>query len=69
MGHAAVAAKYCGVYRRALDLLGDPKLRIFAPLFAMFPEDVPVPREIEDFFAAQSERIARVHVVESAHEW
>jgi hypothetical protein len=61
----ALAAKYCGVSRRSFDLLEDPKQRIFA----MFPGDVPVPREIDDFFAAQNERVARVHVVESTHEW
>jgi predicted anti-sigma-YlaC factor YlaD len=69
MGHAKVTQMYSGVYSKALQLLEDPKFRIFAPVLAMFPDDRPVPPEIDEFLEAQGDRIARVHVVESAHEW
>jgi hypothetical protein len=67
--HQRVTALYEGVHRKALELLEDPKFRIFAPVLAMFPEDVPVPPEIDEFLAVQRDQILRVHVVESAHEW
>jgi hypothetical protein len=69
MGHERLMERYTGVYRRALELLTVPKLRIFAPMFAMFPEDVPVPGVIEEFLRENEEKIVRLHVVDEYHEW
>jgi hypothetical protein len=61
--------RFSGVYRRALELLEDPKLRMFAPVLALFPEDVPVPPELARFFEDSAGRITCVHEREVAHEW
>jgi hypothetical protein len=68
-GHANVISRYTGAYKRAIELLGHPKLRVFAPILAMFPEDVPVPSEIEAFFDANLEKIQRTFSLEAEHEW
>jgi hypothetical protein len=69
LGHAEWTAKYTGVYRRALELLNDPRLRVFAPVLAMFADDVPVPAEVEAFFQQNVDRIERFYTLDSAHEW
>jgi hypothetical protein len=65
----ALAGKYKGVYRKALDLLGDAKLRVFAPMLAMFPDDAPVPAQILSFFDQIRDKITRTHKPDTEHEW
>jgi hypothetical protein len=67
--HTRLMEKYHGVHRRALELLNIPKLRIFAPMFALFPEDIPVPEAIEEFFRESEARIQRTHAIDAYHEW
>jgi hypothetical protein len=68
-GFAEIAAKYAGVYRRALEMLGDPKLRIFAPVLAMFPDDVQVPPQLDAFIEQNRDKIQRAYALEAEHEW
>jgi hypothetical protein len=67
--HCEVSEKYTGVFRRALEFLEHPKLRIFSPILAMFPEDVPMPPVFDAFLAENAGKIQRMHQTESAHEW
>jgi hypothetical protein len=69
MGHARFAAGFQGVHKRALELLSVPKFRIFAPMLALFPEDIPVPEAIETFFVEHEDKIQRLHVQDQYHEW
>jgi hypothetical protein len=69
LGHQGLRERFRGVYNRALELLDDPKLRIFSPVLAMFAEDTPVPAELETFFVENTDRIQRAYEAEAAHEW
>jgi hypothetical protein len=69
LGHTDLMAQYTGVHRRAFELLDDPKLRVFAPILAMFPEDVPVPSYMETFLQESIDKIQRGYSLEAEHEW
>jgi hypothetical protein len=69
MGHEKLIEKYKGVHRRALEMLSDPKFRVFAPMFALFPEDVEVPAAVEEFLRETAGRVQRIDVVDQCHSW
>ena len=67
--HPEIIQLYRGVHRIALEYLNNPKLRIFAPMFALSAQDVPIPEEVEKYISDTTEKISRVHSVDAHHEW
>ena len=67
--HPEIIQLYRGVHRIALEYLNNPKLRIFARMFALSAQDVPIPEEVEKYISDTTEKISRVHSVDAHHEW
>ena len=67
--HPEIVQEYRGVHRIALEYLNNPRLRIFAPMFALSAQDVPIPEEVDRYISDTTEKISRVHSIDAHHEW
>ncbi|OHT12923.1 hypothetical protein TRFO_17079 [Tritrichomonas foetus] len=69
MVHLQLQKKYKGAHLRALEMLKEPKFRLFAPLLALIKDDIEVPEKLKEYLSLIERKIQREHVTDTYHEF
>lgn len=69
MVNVELQKRFSGVQLKALEMLNDPKFRIFAPLLALIEHDHEIPIVLKNYLDSIQDKIQRVYITDHFHEF